>query len=662
MKKKETFSIFALIGLVILFFWKVLFTDSIFIYRDFARYFYPVREFAANSIKSSILPLWNPYLYCGMPFLANLQSAIFYPLSIFPYILPFDFGIKLFVVIHFCLAGIFMYLLMCEWELNPASCLISAIVYTFGGYLLSTVDLLTTLTSATWAPLVLLFYNRAINLGKRKEGEGRSFIYIILTGGALGLQFLGGEPFVLYATLIILTLFTIAKSLSYKLLTGTWLFTPIFFLPIASIIGISLILFQILPFVELLFYSTRRGGVEFLEISPFFSLIPYELLGMFLPLYFHYFIPSLFIEVKQSWLSSLYLGILPIFLIFLAIFSFKRETFFWTTVFILGIFLSLGFYSPIYPSFYICFPFFKMMRFPVKFFYMAAFAGAILSGFGFNYLQHNINHKFIKYLLIITLLFDSTYLFLYLNKASVFNFIHKNYFSSLPFEFVSNHLQQYFNPINIVIFLSLALLFIQLAKLNKISLKILSLLLIIITTIDLFIVGSKINPLGNNLLYKDKYLDIQIIKEDNKGYHRIMLESNTQNYFYKMKLAPISTLIFLRHLLVPNTGLKERIFDVGGYESLELKDYITLLNTVKEAEFTKIHHLLNLLNVKYLISKFNIASKDLKLLYNKGVKIYENISYLPRAFFFSSPFIIKDREEILKLLLNRKNLINYGTD
>lgn len=39
----------------------------------------PWRLLAIESFKAGNLPLWNPYVICGMPLLANLQVAILYP-------------------------------------------------------------------------------------------------------------------------------------------------------------------------------------------------------------------------------------------------------------------------------------------------------------------------------------------------------------------------------------------------------------------------------------------------------------------------------------------------------------------------------------------------------------------------------------------------------
>ena len=44
--------------------------------------YYPWRAFAHRSFAAGALPLWNPHSLCGAPFLANFQSALFYPLNL----------------------------------------------------------------------------------------------------------------------------------------------------------------------------------------------------------------------------------------------------------------------------------------------------------------------------------------------------------------------------------------------------------------------------------------------------------------------------------------------------------------------------------------------------------------------------------------------------
>ena len=66
--------------LTLVFFSKILLTNLILTGVDVFTYFYPYRDYAAEALRQARLPLWNPYLFLGVPFLANSQAAVFYPL------------------------------------------------------------------------------------------------------------------------------------------------------------------------------------------------------------------------------------------------------------------------------------------------------------------------------------------------------------------------------------------------------------------------------------------------------------------------------------------------------------------------------------------------------------------------------------------------------
>ena len=62
--------------------------------------------------------------------------------------------------------------------------------------------------------------------------------------------------------------------------------------------------------------------------------------------------------------------------------------------------------------------------------------------------------------------------------------------------------------------------------------------------------------------------------------------------------------------------------------------------------------LIDLLNVKYVLSKEEIKSKKYRLVYDKKVKIYENKGVLPRAFIVHKYIEEKDRETTLSWIEN----------
>jgi len=82
------------LGVIVLatagFFWQLLFTLNTYMPAgggDLASFLYPVYHYAARSLKRGIIPLWNPYLYGGAPFVGDIQSGLFYPVNLLVFLL-----------------------------------------------------------------------------------------------------------------------------------------------------------------------------------------------------------------------------------------------------------------------------------------------------------------------------------------------------------------------------------------------------------------------------------------------------------------------------------------------------------------------------------------------------------------------------------------------
>jgi len=75
-KVYDYFPIFLLIGLIFLFFGKIIITGQTLFGLDFIHQFYPWKKFIYDHLWShGLLPFWNPYLFSGTPFIANIQAS-----------------------------------------------------------------------------------------------------------------------------------------------------------------------------------------------------------------------------------------------------------------------------------------------------------------------------------------------------------------------------------------------------------------------------------------------------------------------------------------------------------------------------------------------------------------------------------------------------------
>jgi hypothetical protein len=85
------------------------------------------------------VPQWNPYIFCGMPYVEAFHGDIFYPLSILKFFGSIYRTLGINLVLHIFLAGIFMYLAARQFKLSKVASLMSAVCYMFAGYLISLV-------------------------------------------------------------------------------------------------------------------------------------------------------------------------------------------------------------------------------------------------------------------------------------------------------------------------------------------------------------------------------------------------------------------------------------------------------------------------------------------------------------------------------------------
>src|SRR5260370_5570943 len=73
----------------------------------------PFRWFgAAEWRRTGSVPLWDPYIFGGLPFVGAMHGDIFYPTAWLRLLLPIDTAMNLGFAIHLVLAGWFSYLFL----------------------------------------------------------------------------------------------------------------------------------------------------------------------------------------------------------------------------------------------------------------------------------------------------------------------------------------------------------------------------------------------------------------------------------------------------------------------------------------------------------------------------------------------------------------------
>ncbi|MBM3476092.1 MAG: YfhO family protein, partial [Armatimonadetes bacterium] len=147
--------------------------------------YYPWRAFAARLARQGLIPLWNPHQFCGTPFVANGQSAFFYPPNWLFYVFDVRYAFGLTAALHYFLAGCFMLLLARELGLRPSAGLVGAAAFSFGGFMVSWTALPTLMNTAAWLPGVVWSIERAFRRKTPTDG--------LLVGAMLAMCLLAGH-------------------------------------------------------------------------------------------------------------------------------------------------------------------------------------------------------------------------------------------------------------------------------------------------------------------------------------------------------------------------------------------------------------------------------------------------------------------------------------
>ncbi|MFN0151601.1 MAG: hypothetical protein ACKVU1_12930, partial [bacterium] len=103
---------------------------------DMTTLFYAQKAFAVASIRAGDFPLWNPNLFCGIPFHATIHPALLYPPNALFLALPVAAAFNWLFALHVALAGVFTYALLRDAGVRAAAALFGAIAFAFSARML----------------------------------------------------------------------------------------------------------------------------------------------------------------------------------------------------------------------------------------------------------------------------------------------------------------------------------------------------------------------------------------------------------------------------------------------------------------------------------------------------------------------------------------------
>ncbi len=341
-------------GVVLLALFPMTFSPGILMRGDVALYFYPYWEAAARATREGRLPLWNPDLFAGVPFLANPQVGFFYPPNRVLSAFPVPLALKISILFHALWAAWGMLGLARRLGYRTRGALAAAVAYATGGYFLAQAEHINQFQALAWLPWMAWAW-----------AAGRP-LWLGLAGA---MQFLCGHAQTAMLSWVALFIFFWPPRGERSHLPGWAQAWRPGALGGALALGLSAL--QWLPSLQLAQASIRAGGLPLHEALSF-SLSPL-LLGRSL-------LPGR--EVPLFTEFTAYTGILGL----LALMAGIRQPGWgrWATVAGFGLAFALGAYNPLYGLLTALLPPLRAFRVPARWLALWAFGSALGIGAGFD--------------------------------------------------------------------------------------------------------------------------------------------------------------------------------------------------------------------------------------------------------------------------------------
>ncbi|MFC1769648.1 YfhO family protein [Nitrospirota bacterium] len=346
---------------------------------DGDNYFYPIHTLVHKLLNQGELPLWNPYIFSGMPLLATNQTGALYPPTLISILLmgpklSFNFD----SILHYALTGYFMFLYIRYLTRHSFVAFVAGVSLAFVGYLYVAPSHITVLRATPWLPLMLLMLEKmatpSANTGHPYRALLRPDIsYALLLAITIGFGVLAGHAQSTFYFLILSGAYAI--YLLYPMNRSE----RIRFIALGSgaiVMGLLISLPQVLSTMELNSLSWRSE-----RTYEFFSEFPFHISTITGLLF-----PGTYDPYPKSY-TGIYTCLMGMGG---AVLLWKSSTMarFWTVIAVVAFILSLGDATPLYRLMYHV-PGYNMFRAPERHWYEIFFALCVLSALGLNSLITN---------------------------------------------------------------------------------------------------------------------------------------------------------------------------------------------------------------------------------------------------------------------------------
>ena len=393
-----------LLVIYLLFFNQLITGERIYFHSDIMRQFIPYKYFLATQLKGGAIPLWNPYNGAGSPLFAETISGMFHPLNALFLVFPLHLAFSYFIIAHFILAGLFMYLFLRSLQMQPIPSLTGSIVFSLSAYFVCHVNHIHIMSATVWVPLTFFLIERW-----RYSRHLSTLLWLV---PVLAIQILVGHPQIVFYSMLAYTLYFLYQCFPSPQTPNRRSITPLLYWLMALGLSVGLASVQLIPTYELKLLSERVSPRP--EYATFLSYPPWHFLTYVFPNLFGFSRPiglpqpiwsqpfSSYANVNY-WELSGYVGILPLLLTISTFFgSLERPANFFRGLLLLSFIFMLGRFTPIY-TLLATFPPVNAFRWPVRSIYLATFSFAVLTSMGLDALTRHDRRFSIERVLVVSL-------------------------------------------------------------------------------------------------------------------------------------------------------------------------------------------------------------------------------------------------------------------
>ncbi|MBN2037859.1 MAG: YfhO family protein [Chitinispirillaceae bacterium] len=626
-------------------------------------YFYPLTLTGMEQWRQGIVPLWTNLVQCGFPLLADGQGALLYPLNLLAFLtLPGPIANNSVIVLQALMSALFMYAFARTLGIMRWGAVMAGWIWTLCGPVTATLGS-PALNGLTWWPLWFLL---AHQLAMRVEWR-----MVAIAGLSMGVGWLGGFPQTTLYGIFGSSLYLIFKIFTFHGKKWRQSLFSIAGWALAGIGGMGIGAVQIIPTLEMSLFSIRAGGGNF-AFTTLGSMFPTGFAGFFIPGWNHLF------EFSLAG-PNLFIGLVCLAVALLTLHRKNNNRtilFFWGLA-LLGCLLAMGKYTPLIKCINIL-PGFNYFRYPYRFIYLSLFSLSILAAFGFNLLipvsahfQDHVRKMVIRLsavtgvtILIIVgglLLFSilKTPIVTAIRSYALETVLHKKFgVQNLDYYHakVSRMIGEIINALDpfqaglivalLVAFTGIGILFVILYKPQWGRRCVVA--LYIISLINILFIAGKVNAPSQGVIVAPPLADYCHRGESNAyRLYNVNLQKDIIRGFYSFDR------------IDANSNLLFDIAHIGVYSALGSLRYHELLGRlgavnlalgvppVREEDIEQHHAILNLLNVRYVVSNEPLHSEQIHKEPYGTPFLYRNDQAMPRAFVVPEARVIENSRDLL---------------